>query len=461
MPSFSLRTVALLAVVSLLLVACEDPADPAAEEVVAFVDVNVLPMDREAVLEEHTVIVEDERITSVGPSAEIDIPDDAARVNGDGRYLMPGLAEMHGHIPGPDTPAYAENTLFLYVSNGVTTVRNMLGDSYHLELREQVEQGELLGPTISAASPWMSAEDASTEDEAEAFVREHAEEGFDLLKMGSVSPDVYGHTAETAHDVGIPFAGHIPPDVGLQRALDADQASIDHFDRYVEFLVPVEALSEAEDPGFFGSAVVLEADRDRISEAVDKTVEAGTWNVPTLSIVEHLASPEDPEEMIEWPEMQYMPQDVLDGWVEAKQAFHERDDFQPEAREELVDLRRELLRELHAAGAPIAFGSDAPQFFNVPGFSIHHEMEMMVDSGLTPYEVLATATRKPAEYEETPEAFGTVAPNRRADLILLEANPFDNIANLQERAGVMVRGEWLTDSHIQDRLDEIAEQVDE
>jgi imidazolonepropionase-like amidohydrolase len=136
--------------------------------------------------------------------------------------------------------------------------------------------------------------------------------------------------------------------------------------------------------------------------------------------------------------------------------YSARDDFQPEAAGRLVELRRDILMALHEAGAPIALGSDAPQFFNVPGFSIHHEMEMMVTAGMTPYEVLETGTRRPAEYFGTPEEFGTIEPGRRADLILLEANPLDDIANVRQRAGVMVRGHWMPEAEIQQRLDSLA-----
>jgi imidazolonepropionase-like amidohydrolase len=156
------------------------------------------------------------------------------------------------------------------------------------------------------------------------------------------------------------------------------------------------------------------------------------------------------------PEMQYLPESIIEGWVESKHNYQAREDFQPDAAQRLVELRRELTKALHDAGAPIALGSDAPQFFNVPGFSIHPEMEMMVGSGLTPYEVLVTGTRNPAILLGTPDDFGTIEVGRRADLILLEANPLEDIANVRRRAGVMVRGNWLSESEIQERLAELA-----
>ncbi|NZA25047.1 amidohydrolase family protein [Luteimonas sp. SJ-92] len=424
--------------------------------IIAFTAVNVLPMDREAVLADHTVIVEGDRIVAVGPAAEIEIPEGAQRVDGSGRYLMPGLAEMHGHVPGPDDPGYAEDVLFLYVSNGVTTVRNMAGHAYHLALRERIASGDLLGPTLFTASPWLNAEQAGTPADAARMVHEHHDAGFDLIKLGSIPAAAYEAMAETARAVGMPFGGHIPEEVGLVRALEARQTSIDHFDRYAEFLVPEGAATDGLEPGFFGSGWAALIDAGRIDEAVRLTAAAGSWNVPTLSLVEHLASVESPEAMIAWPEMRYMPREVRDGWARAKREFAARADFQPDAARRLVEVRRRLLKALHDAGAPIALGSDAPQFFNVPGFSIHHEMRMMVDAGLTPYQVLATGTRNPALYFGTPDAFGAVAPGRRADLILLEANPFDDIGNVRRRAGVMVRGQWLPEEEIQARLEKIA-----
>ena len=425
-------------------------------DAIAFVGVNVVPMDSERVLEGHTVVVQDGRISSV-TADDAQVPEGARRIDGEGRWLMPGLAEMHGHVPGPDDPDYAEDVLFLYVSNGVTTVRNMAGHASHLALRDRIGAGDLIGPTLFAASPWLTPDTAGTPEAARQAVRDYQAQGFDLLKLGTIDAASYAAMAETAHGVGMPFGGHIPAEVGLVGALDARQTSIDHYDRYVEFLVPDGADTGELEPGFFGSGWVHLADRERIPEAIERTLAAGTWNVPTLSLVEHLASDTPAGEMIAWPEMRYMPQRVREGWVEAKHRFQARDDFQPDAARALVELRQELTRALHAAGAPIALGSDAPQFFNVPGFSIHHEMEMMVAAGLTPYEVLATGTREPARYFGTPDAFGTVEPGRRADLILLEANPLDDVANVQRRIGVMVRGQWLPEADIQSRLGTIAQ----
>jgi len=421
-----------------------------------FTDVNVIPMDREEVLENYNVVVENGRITAVSPSSKTNIPEDAEKIDGRDKFLMPGLAEMHGHIPGEEDPQYAEDVLFLYIANGVTTVRNMLGTNYQLKLRERVNKEELPGPTIFAASPWLSNDAIPSTEAADKMVREYKTAGFDLLKIGGLNPETYKQMALTAHKIEMPFGGHIPEAVGLEGALEARQTSIDHYDRYVEFLVS-EDKKKGRNNGFFGSGIIDLIDRDRISEAIEMTIEAGTWNVPTLSLVEHLAIDEAAEEMIKRPEMKYMPQRILKNWEKAKNDFKNREDFQPDATTALVEFRRELTKRLHEAGAGIVLGSDAPQFFNVPGFSIHHELEMMTNSDLTPYEVLVTGTRNAAEYFGTPEEFGTVQNGRRADLILLNSNPLEDISNVQDRSGVMVRGIWFPEEKIREKLQEIEE----
>ncbi|MCD9096390.1 amidohydrolase family protein [Luteimonas fraxinea] len=420
----------------------------------AFVGVDLLPMDRDVRLSSQTVVVRDGRITAIGPRDDIEVPGDATRIDGSGRVLMPGLAEFHGHVPGGDDPVYVQDTLDLYLANGVTLVRNMSGDVSHPELRTRIERGEVNGPTMVVASPWLRSQDA---DEAVREVRAHHAAGFDLVKIGSIPADAYPRMAETAHAVGIPFAGHIPEGVPLEVALDAKQASIDHFDRYVEFLVPPGTETGEREAGWFGSGWVQWADRGRIDEAVSRTRAAGTWNVPTLTLVEHMASSETPEAMLQWPEMRYMPASERERWRRAKHEYAARDTFQPDAAQALVILRRELLKALHDGDAPIVLGSDAPQFFNVPGFSIHREMAMMQAAGLTPYEVLVTGTRNAALALGTPDAFGTVEVGRRADLVLLAGDPREDLSHAQAPLGVMARGRWSPREALDARLAEIAE----
>lgn len=422
----------------------------------AFVGVNVIPMDSERVLHDQTVLVRDKRIVSIGPASGADIPETAQRIEGQGRWLMPGLAEMHGHVPGADDLAYRENMLFLFVANGVTTIRNMAGDPSHIALRKSIAAGEVVGPTLYTASPWLDEGAASNANEAGKVPAKYKAAGYDLIKIGSLPKKSYLAMAKAANRIGMPFGGHIPEDVDLETALKERQKSIDHFDRYAEFLVPMEKRPKDLSRGFFGSGWIALADKGRIPLAVELTKEAGTWNMPTMSFIENMASADDPQAMLESPEMRYMPRPVLEHWANGKRNHRNQADFQPNAARRLMELRRKLLLALHRGGALIALGSDAPQYFNVPGFSVHREMLAMQQSGLTPYEVLVTATRNPAAYFDAREEFGTVSAGKRADLILLNANPLDDIANAQKIEGVMLRGNWIDRSTIEQRLDEIA-----
>ncbi|HSI69336.1 MAG TPA: hypothetical protein VK941_03825, partial [Gillisia sp.] len=162
-----------------------------------FTNVSVITMNNEEILEDQHVVVEEGRIVSIEPSAEKAIVQGAQEIDGKGKFLIPGLAEMHGHIPGEEQPQYAEDVLFLYIANGVTTVRNMLGTNYQLQLRDRVRNGELPGPTIFAASPWLSKDAITTPEAADKIVREHKANGFDLLKIGNIEPEVYKQMALT------------------------------------------------------------------------------------------------------------------------------------------------------------------------------------------------------------------------------------------------------------------------
>jgi imidazolonepropionase-like amidohydrolase len=434
-------------------------ATGASAAVYAFTDVTVVPMDRERLLRDHTVVVRDGRIVEVGPSAGVQVPAGATRIDGRGKYLMPGLAEMHAHVPGPQDPAWVEDVLTLYVANGITFARSMLGHPTHLELREAAARGAIVSPTIYTSGPSINGNSAPTPEAAERMVREQHAAGYDFLKVHpGVSRAAFDRMVEVAREVGLTFGGHVPSDVGLARALEARQATVDHLDGYMEMLLPPGA--EAEGPsGFFGMALVDRADPARIPEVAVATRRAGVWNVPTQSLIENLASPVPPERMAEGPGMRYVPRPTLENWMQAKRNFQAAESFDAAAAQRFVEIRRRLIRGLQDAGAGLLLGSDAPQIFNVPGFAIHPELRMMVESGLTPFQALESGTRNPAVFLGQEAEFGTVAAGRRADLILLEADPLADITNVERRAGVMVRGRWMPESELRSRLDAIAARV--
>lgn len=438
------------------------PGGGAGAATVAIVGATVIPMDtdQQRVLPDHTVLVRDGRIAQIGPSAGLPAPAGATVVDGRGRYLIPGLAEMHAHIPTPQQGQEAvDRTLFLYLAGGVTTVRGMLGHPLHLQLREQSARGEILAPRIYTSGPSFSGGSAPTAEVATRMVQEQKSTGYDLLKIHpGVSRAAFDAMDAAADRAGIPFAGHVPAEVGLNRALQAGFHSIDHLDGYLEAMAGRPDRFTSQESGFFGFNMTDRVDESRIPALAAATRAAGVWNAPTQTLMEHLASPEDPESMARRPEMRYMPPATVAQWVERKRAFQRDPMFTPARAQRYIDVRRRLIRGLHDVGAGLVLGSDAPQWWNVPGFSARRELELLVAAGLTPWEALATGTRNAAAYFGTRD-WGTIEPGRSADLILLEADPLQDIRNLWRQSGVLVRGRWVPQADIDRRLEEIAREV--
>ncbi|MBI4541364.1 MAG: amidohydrolase family protein [Gemmatimonadetes bacterium] len=428
----------------------------------AFTNVNVVPMDRERILENQTVVVQGDRIGAVGGAASIPVPADARRIDGRGKYLMPGLAEMHAHIPPPQAEeaygaGYVENVLFLYVASGITTVRGMLGHPAHLELRRRVVAGEIIGPTIYTAGPSFSGSSVPTVEVARRMVTEQKAAGYDFLKIHpGLSREVFDTMVAVASRVGIHFAGHVPAAVGLRRALEARYASIDHLDGYLEMLVADGASPNLSRAGFFGSNLVRYVDEEKIAGLASATRDAGVWLIPTQVLIENFATPEDPESLARRPEMRYVPAAMLRDWVRRKAEFMGDPGYSPETGRRFIEIRAKLIKALHDARVPLALGSDAPQVFNVPGFSALRELRAMVAAGLTPYQALAMGTRNVAVYFNALDRAGTVEAGKVADLLLVDGNPIADVGNVERRAGVMLRGRWLPDAEIRSRLEAMA-----
>ncbi|HMG19609.1 MAG TPA: amidohydrolase family protein [Gemmatimonadales bacterium] len=426
--------------ITALLLAAALAQAPGDTPVVAFVNVTVIPMDRDGVLADQTVIVRGGVIAEVGPAARVRVPAGALRIDGRGKYLMPGLAEMHGHLPNPSAGAeITETVLFLYVANGVTLVRGMQGNTAHLDLKRRIAAGELLGPRLFVPGPQLSGNSVPTADSGRRLVEAQRAAGFDHVKIQEGIPrEAYDTIVATAKRVGIAFAGHVPNAVGVPHALASGQKSLDHLDNYVETVGGPDSATDA-----------------RIGQIVAATCAAGTWTVPTLALWEVFLGTDDPADLGTRSELRYVPPQWRTNW--AQQVTQVRQNGPPaETRIATIALRRRIFKALQDAGCPIALGTDSPQLFSVPGFSIHREMATMAAAGLTPQQILTAGTRNVARYYGAEREFGTVTLGRRADLLLLEANPLTDVANVARRAGVMVNGRWLPETDIQRRLAGIA-----
>jgi len=416
----------------------------------AFVNVNVVPMSSHTVVTEQTVVVEDGIIIAIGNVETVSVPLDAEVIDGTDRYLIPGLAEMHAHVSDANSPDL-DRTFSLFIANGVTTIRGMLGQPSHLRLRQQIKNGDVFGPRLVTSGPSFSGNSVSGAADAIRKVRAQNEAGYDFIKIhAGLSAAEFAAIADTANELGMPFGGHVPVAVGVEKALAAGMATIDHLDGYFAALMPPDSDGAGGYGGFLDILLADDVGGNRIDAIAAASASAGTWNVPTLSLFEHRVSEVTVTDLRSRPEMRYMPRSTVNDWVAAKERQLSERGFNPQLAARAIAIRRQLIHALHKAGAGLLLGSDAPQVFNVPGFSLHRELGFLVKSGLTPFEALQTGTTAVAEFFGTNT--GMVAAGREADLVLLNANPLEDIANTRRIHGVMVRGSWYSAARLENRL---------
>ena len=416
----------------------------------AFVNVHVVPMDTERVLAAQTVVVKDGRIMAIGPVDDIPIPEHANVVDGTDRYLMPGLAEMHAHVPDADS-ANIDRYFSLYVANGVTTIRGMLGQRSHLGLRQALDAGDVFGPRLITSGPSLNGRSVNGAAQARSLVEEQHAAGYDFIKLHpGLSSAEFEAIAAKAREIGIPFAGHVPVAVGVENALQSGMATIDHLDGYLAALLPAKSTGLGGYGGFFDVLLADQLDADRIAAIAAATAASGTWNVPTQFLIEVRVDSVPIEELRNRPEMRFMPEATVARWADAKAAALGERDFSAQIAARAIELRRALILAMHRAGAGLLLGSDSPQVFSVPGFSIHRELDTLLAAGLTPYEALYTGTVAVAEFFGNNA--GTVAIGRDADLVLLDANPLEDIRHARRIHGVMLRGEWYPAAVLEERI---------
>ncbi len=435
------RLVSILLVVSVTPISAQTSSAPTPAEPLAIVGVTLVPMDREEVLPGQTVVVEAGRIVALGPVGEIAVPAAALRIDGRGLYLMPGLADMNVRLEDP-------NDLLLYLANGVTAVRNLGPPEVALRLRTQVEGGTLPGPLVMTAGAtidrWpVSAVDHVGARDAEAvrrLVREQAAQGVDFVNVTPLlSTEVYAATARAAREAGLWLSGDAPVEGGLAAAARGGQRSIDH-------LVNVLFVHFGRD-----------LDPTEIDVAAERLRAAGIRVTTGISAfdkaVGQFGDPSEMRRLMTRPEVAYANPRVRGEWGWGN-AFVSRppSGYMADARRFL----RPLARGLADGGVRLVLGTDANTAGNVPGFAVHDELEALVESGLTPYQALRTATVHAAELVGAVDEFGTLAVGRRADLLLLEANPLDDVGHAARRVGVVAGGRWFPEAKLQAGLADLA-----
>lgn len=429
-------------------IAAGAPATGAPIQIAAFIHVNVVPMTQDQVLRDQTVLVEKGRIAFIGRG--IAIPEGAEVIEGDGRFLSPGLADMHSHS---DT----REDLKVYLANGVTTILNMGGASagFMDSIRPGANRGALPGPHVYAAfrvdgSPQYNNFFVTTPDEARAIVRIAKTNGYDFIKVyNDLSPECFEALIEEGKALHVPIVGHGVTAVGLRKQLDAGQVMVAHTEEflYTVFYGPGDIPEAgAPDPSKIPGAIDFVL-RDKAFVTADLNTYATIarqWGKPAVAAA-YLHSPDvrylGPSDRILWAREDYKKRR---GSLDARAAFLQR-----------------FTKAMSDAGVPLIAGTDAPSIPGlVAGFSLHDDLKALIEAGLTPYQALATATRTPGEFirqslgEQVP--FGTVTVGARADLVLSQENPLANLATLRRPIGVMAAARWYSAKELSGLLQSVA-----
>lgn len=421
-------------------------AQPPEPTTLAIENVAVLPMEREVVLADQTVLVRDGRIVALGPASALAVPADARRIDGRGRYLMPGLADMHVHV-------WDENDLYLFVANGVTTVRNMFGAPLHLDWRARIERGELVGPRLYTAGPiidgapavWPGSTELVDPDEAAGVVAAQKAAGYDFLKpYARLTRECYEALVIAGEEQGLPLMGHVPEALTIADVLEAHQHTIEHMGGWAEAAQRPDSPYRSVD--FTTEALAWqEVDAERLASVAAAVRAAGTWNCPTLVVLQKWQQGDEARALLARPEMRYVSPFLRAAWAPDSPSNYlaRLPAATTAAARRSVPAMQRAVRALRDAGGGILLGTDMGNPCVVAGFAVHEELVNLVAAGLTPFEALRAGTADAARCMGAEEDWGTLAPGRRADLILLEANPLDDVRNAARRVGVVLHGRWF------------------
>jgi imidazolonepropionase-like amidohydrolase len=436
-------------------------APQAADSVYAFENVSVVPMDGDRVLARRTVIVRGGRIATIGAAASVRVPAGAVRIDGRGKYLMPGLIDMHAHLAQGDgsigTPM--GRLLALDLANGITTARSMGTPPATvvpaLEIRERLARGDLLGPRLVVYAPSINGQNTQGAADAMAKVLAAKEAGYDGIKIhGNLGREAYDSLVAAAKRAGLPVAGHVTGDVGLMHAARAGQ-QLEHLDGWIPAILPPDlaAAPAAQGQVVVEEAILAKVDESRIPVVAGELKRLDAWAGPTLSLFEIIVSDEPAATLAARPEMRYAPRPAIAAW--SSQRTQQLAGAPPLAgRQRWLGLRRKIAKTLADSGVGLLAGSDSPQFFSVPGFALHRELGHLAAAGLTPFQALSAATSGAARHLGLRDV-GTVAEGRRADLLLLDANPLADVSATARPAGVMLAGRWLPRAQLDSLLAEV------
>ena len=436
---------------------------PSVNDLLVVDNVTVVDVRTGKLKPDQTVILERHRIFSIRPSKSAKYPPDADRVNGKGGYLIPGLWDMHVHLVFGDWfPDAKDISLPLFIANGVTSVRDM-GSELDVvqDWRTQIEAGQLIGPKILTSGPMLdgprprfpSSIAIASPEEARHAVDDLKAHGADFIKLQSLLPrDAVLAIAEEARKREIAFAGHVP---NAMRASEMSEAGMKSFEHLIGIF---EGSSTAEDAFLEGGKTegrfLATYDEARAASLAALLAKNHTWQCPTL-VWERGGNLLDVSDFSGDARVKYVPgswkNKTWKRFTEEITQGYGTDDIA--TRRKFIDKELEVVRMLEKAGVPFLAGTDTPAGVHIfPGFSLHEELERFVAAGFTPLEALQTATLNPAQFFGMAGQLGAIEEGKLADMVLLSANPMEDIANTEKIAGVFVNGRYFSHSQIEKLL---------
>ena len=430
----------------LLLLSCTFPVLSYSQKQVSrvlFRQANVIAMTNEQVLQGRDVLVENGVIKSIS-TRRLKVDSQTQVVNARGKFLIPGLCDMHIHTSFGD-----EQQLRLYVINGVTTILDLNGSERDLKWRGRLAAGELLGPTLYVSGQILDGDPKRTDhvfvrdrEAALAIVKQQAQAGYDFVKpYSNLSPEAYYGIVEAARHEHIRLVGHVPKKVGVVNVIRAKQDAIAHYEELYRFFV-----DRSKDPWD------KKPDPSKIPDLTRELLENQVWVISTLSaMTDILDQATDLQSFLARPEMRYVPASYMKDYQSDPGSYPKRGEQWLKQNQIMVPFLFQLAGELNKSGVPLMAGTDATNPIQIPGLSMHDELETLVKAGLSPYQALVAATSAPARFLK--RNAGTIEEGRIADLVLLDANPLRDIKSSRKIHGVLVHGSmWLDQASIQ-RLD--------
>ena len=438
---------------------------------IAIENISVVDVENGKLLKNQTVLIRDQIITYVGKAPNVTLPETTNRIDGSGKYAIPGLWDMHIH-------AYSVNEMALFPLNGVTGVRLMWGMPMHHNWRQQFNSAERLGPRMLIASPiidgpdpiWTGSLIASDKETGIKAIETAIAGKADFAKVYSLLPrEAYFAIAEKCKQKGLPFAGHVPRMVTPTEASNAGQRSMEHM---YEIILACSSRADelrnrqskfvAENGGSVralatrGPSTLRQA-LDSFDPAVADKLFAtfkknNTWQCPTLTVLRNLAFLTEPE-IQNNPNLKYINKG-LRSFLAPKKPRRPQTEQQVQIQRERFKQLQHILGEMHSAGVPIIAGTDVLNPFCLPGFSLHTELELLVESGLTPAESLQAATINAAKFQNEEKRMGSVAKGKLADIVLLNENPLEKIQNTRAIHTVIYQGKVLNRQTLDKKLDE-------